>query len=103
MTSSMAGRLRQLAVSTKSKRVILFFHLRRFRASCNVQGMDSIPPRFDPNPPPRRTGWIVYAVIASFFLFLSVLANLVLFGLTFGGGGREKLTLASHKSRYEEH
>ena len=65
--------------------------------------MDSIPPRFDPNPPPRRTGWIVYAVIASFFLFLSVLANLVLFGLTFGGARGEKITMSSHKSRYEEH
>jgi protease-4 len=79
------------------------FRLRQFQASCNVLAMDSIPPRFDQNPPPRRTGWIVYAVIVTFFLFLSVLANLVLFGITFGGGGREKLTLASHKSRYEEH
>src|SRR5664280_686369 len=83
----------------------MLFHLRQFQASCNVLGMDSIPPRFDQNPPPRRTGWIVYAVIVSFFLFLSVLANLVLFGITFGGtGGGEKFTMSSNKARtYEEH
>lgn len=79
------------------------FHLRRFQGSCNVLGMDSIPPRFDQNPPPRRTGWIVYAVIVTFFLFLSVLANLVLFGITFSGGRGDKITMASHKARYEEH
>lgn len=65
--------------------------------------MDSIPPRFDQSPPPRRTGWIVYAVIVTFFLFLSVLANLVLFGITFSGGRGDKITMASHKARYEEH
>ncbi len=67
--------------------------------------MDSVPPRFAANPPPRRTGWIVYAVIVSFFLFLSVLANLVLFGITFGGtGGADKFTMSSHKTKtYEEH
>ncbi|HUJ11974.1 MAG TPA: signal peptide peptidase SppA [Verrucomicrobiae bacterium] len=66
--------------------------------------MDPIPPRFGQSPPPRRTGWIVYAVVISFFLFLSVLANLVLFGITFGGSGGEKIAMASHKGRtYEEH
>jgi len=68
--------------------------------------MDPTPPRFEPNPPPRRTGWIVYAVIVSFFLFLSVLANLVLFGITFGGSSGEKIAMTTRSSKlrtYEEH
>jgi protease-4 len=63
--------------------------------------MDSIPPFVGQNPSPKRTGWIVYAVIITFFLFLSVLGNLILFGMTFGGRG-EKIGMG-HKSRYEEH
>ena len=34
--------------------------------------------------PPRRTGWIVYSVIISFFFLVSVLANFVLLALCFG-------------------
>ena len=62
--------------------------------------MAMIPPFVDQNPPPKRTGWIVYAVIITFFLFVSVLANLVLFGALFGTG--DKFTAGHHKSRYEE-
>jgi protease-4 len=51
--------------------------------------------------PPRRTGWIVYSVIVTFFLFLSVLANLVLFAVAFGGGGRQS-GFVGHRAAYEE-
>jgi protease-4 len=64
--------------------------------------MDSVPPYLgSQTPPPRRTGWIVYAVIVTFFLFLSVLANLVLFAVLFGGAGREAISVTRH-GRYEE-
>ncbi|MBM3859993.1 MAG: signal peptide peptidase SppA [Verrucomicrobia bacterium] len=39
-----------------------------------------IPPLIQPSAP-KRTGWIVYSVIATFFLFLSLLAGFVLLGL----------------------
>ena len=39
--------------------------------------MNELPPTLTaPTPAPKRTGWIVYAVIVSFFFALSVLANL---------------------------
>ncbi|MGA2605765.1 MAG: signal peptide peptidase SppA [Verrucomicrobiia bacterium] len=65
--------------------------------------MDPVPPYLvsQPPPPPRRTGWIVYAVIVTFFLFLSVLANLVLFAAAFGGAGTETISVTRH-GRYEE-
>jgi protease-4 len=64
--------------------------------------MDSVPPYLGSQaPPPRRTGWIVYAVIVTFLLFLSVLANLVLFAVAFGGAGREAISVTRH-GRYEE-
>jgi protease-4 len=65
--------------------------------------MDSVPPYLvsQPTPPPRRTGWIVYAVIVTFFLFLSVLANLVLFAVAFRGAGTETISVSRH-GRYEE-
>ncbi|MGD0017437.1 MAG: signal peptide peptidase SppA [Verrucomicrobiia bacterium] len=38
-----------------------------------------------PNQPPRRTGWIVYSVIVSFFFLVSVLANCALLVFCFHG------------------
>ena len=70
---------------------------------CNVLFVDA-PPLYSAsqNPPPRRrTGWIVYAVIITLFLFLSVLANLCLFGFVFGKGHAVGLTV-SQRSHYEE-
>jgi protease-4 len=69
---------------------------------CKVQPVDA-PPLYpvSQSPPRRRTGWIVYAVIITFFLFLSVLANLTLFGFVFGkghGGG----SAMTRSARYEE-
>jgi protease-4 len=66
--------------------------------------MSSVPPYLvnQPPPPPKRTGWIVYAVIVTFFLFLSVLANLVLFAAAFGGGASQTISM-SRRGRYEEH
>jgi protease IV len=65
--------------------------------------MDSVPPYLvSQPPPPRRTGWIVYAVIVTFFLFLSVLGNLVLLATTFGAGGADAISITSHRGRYEE-
>jgi protease-4 len=65
--------------------------------------MNSVPPYLvsPPPPPPRRTGWIVYAVIVTFFLFLSVLANLVLFAAVFGTGRTDVISV-THRGRYEE-
>jgi len=64
--------------------------------------MDSAPPYLvGQPPPPRRTGWIVYAVIITFFLFLSVLANLALFAVAFGGSGTQAISVSRH-GRYEE-
>lgn len=44
---------------------------------------------------PRRTGWIVYSVIATFLLFVSVVANLVLFAMALSPGG-ESLRRGEH-------
>ena len=52
-------------------------------------------------PPRRRTGWIVYAVIITFFLFISALANLALFGFVFGKGHGGNIAV-SQQRRYEE-
>jgi protease IV len=83
----------------KNKLLLL---LRRFPPSCNVLRMESAPPYLgSQNQPPKRTGWIVYAVIITFFLFLSVLANLALFGVAIGGGHAESLTGSRH-GRYQE-
>jgi protease-4 len=60
--------------------------------------MNGVPPYV--NQPPRRTGWIVYSVIVTFFLFLSVLANLVLFALAMGGEA-DGIPIA-RRMRYEE-
>ena len=64
--------------------------------------MDAAPPYLgSQNQPPKRTGWIVYGVIVTFFLFLSVLANLVLFAVAFGGGHTDGIAVSRH-GRYEE-
>jgi protease-4 len=64
--------------------------------------MDAAPPYLgNQGQPPKRTGWIVYAVIVTFFLFLSVLANLVLFAVAFGGGRADGISISRH-GRYEE-
>jgi len=52
-------------------------------------------------PPRRRTGWIVYAVIITFFLFLSVVANLALFGWVFGKGHGSGISI-TRNNRYQE-
>ncbi len=51
--------------------------------------------------PPKRTGWIVYAVIVTFFLFLSLLANLVLFAIVAGSGTGE-VSLITHRTQFQE-
>ena len=61
--------------------------------------MSEVPPVI--SPAPRRTGWIVYAVIVSFLLLVSVLANLVLFALAVGSG--RKLPIETHRTQqYQE-
>jgi len=55
-----------------------------------------------PKPAPRRTGWIVYAVIATFFLCLSLLANLALLALLSGTGSSMSFDTARHRD-FEEH
>ena len=62
--------------------------------------MNGTPPQVNvPIQPPRRTGWVVYAVIMTFFLVLSVLANLGLLALLVGGYHG---TLDGTPKRYEE-
>jgi protease-4 len=61
--------------------------------------MNGIPPVAYPQPP-KRTGWIVYSVIVSFFLLMSVLANFALLGLLFSTGG--KAGIDGHRTSYEE-
>jgi protease-4 len=39
--------------------------------------------------PVRRTGWLVYSVVVTFFLFLSILGNLVVLTVVLGGGSSE--------------
>ncbi len=62
---------------------------------------ESLPP-LHPTPAassPKRTGWIVYAVIITFLLFVSLLTNLILFGLIFGSS---ESSLTTRRSRLEE-
>ena len=63
--------------------------------------MNEMPPTLTaPTPAPKRTGWIVYAVIVSFFFVLSVLANLGMLAklaLHDGFGTHE-----THRSNYQE-
>ncbi len=54
-----------------------------------------------PAPPRRRTGWIIYALFITFFLFLSVLANLALFGFLFGKSHGTSFAV-NQRNRYEE-
>lgn len=66
-------------------------------------GMDTVPPYLGSQPPPpKRTGWVVYAVIVTFFLFLSVLGNLVLFTMAMGGSHTDGMSTANRRLRYEE-
>ena len=63
--------------------------------------MNGIPPLLaQPAPTPKRTGWIVYAVIVTFFLTLSALANFGLLALLAGGGTTE---FESKNSSWQEH
>jgi protease-4 len=56
-----------------------------------------------PLPPvaqPKRTGWIVYSVLATFFLLMSVMANFALLALLLSGSG--SLFDDGHHRLYEE-
>ena len=62
--------------------------------------MNEMPPTLTASQPPKRTGWIVYAVIVSFFFALSVLANLgMLAKLAFHDGFG---THETHRANYQE-
>lgn len=63
--------------------------------------MDISPPLLSPTspPPPKRTGWVVYAVCLTILLFVSLLANLVLLGFALRGGDGK---LGLHRSRLQE-
>src|ERR1043166_9009251 len=62
--------------------------------------MNGTPPVAYPQPA-KRTGWIVYSVIITFFLLMSVLANFVMLALIVSAGG--KAGLESRRAAYEEH
>jgi protease IV len=103
MTSNMARQVTPLLRGDQVKNGLLF-RLRRWNSLCNVLPVEAppfYPTRNSPPPPRRRTGWIVYAVFITFVLFLSVLANLALFGFVFGKGHAGGLAV-TQRSRYEE-
>jgi protease IV len=63
--------------------------------------MNGTPPLLvQPAPAPKRTGWIVYAVIITFFLVLSVLANFGLLALLAGSGATD---LEVKREQLQEH
>jgi protease IV len=66
--------------------------------------MNGIPPLLvQPAPAPKRTGWIVYAVIVTFFLTLSALANFGLLALLAGNGATEfEAKQSNWQERYVE-
>lgn len=102
MTSNMAGQVTPIFSCDQVKKVLLLLRLRRLNSLCNVVLVDA-PPYYpvSQNPPPRRrTGWIVYAVIITLFLVLSVLGNLALFGFVFGKG--HGALSVNQRSHYEE-
>lgn len=71
----------------------------RGRNGCGMfRSMEQQPPLVTPAAP-KRTGWIVYSVIATLFLFMSVLANFVLLALLAGGSST---TFETRRQRYEE-
>ena len=62
--------------------------------------MNETPPFLTLPQPPKRTGWVVYAVIVTFFFVLSVLVNLGMLAklaVLDGIGARE-----THRSRFQE-
>jgi len=61
--------------------------------------MNGIPPVAYPQAP-KRTGWVVYAVIVTFFLLMSVLANFALLGLLVSVGG--KPSIDGRRTVYDE-
>jgi len=71
------------------------FRLRHGLRSGKVRAMQTTPPLLDSPAPGRRTGWVVYSVLVTFVLFLSLLANLVLFTMALGGGRGD---LRQHRS-----
>ena len=64
------------------------FRLPRLHRYVTVAAMNDVPPPLinQPTVSPRRTGWIVFAVIACFFLVISVLANFGLLAALIGSG-----------------
>ncbi len=66
---------------------------------CNAP-MNGTPPLIHtPYPAPRRAGWVVYSVIVSILLFISVFANFIMFAVVVGPGGGETF----HRNlRYQE-
>jgi len=67
--------------------------------------MNGTPPLLvQPAPTPKRTGWIVYAVIITFFLVLSALANVGLLALLAGSGATTDLEIKHElwQERYVE-
>src|SRR5436190_1821470 len=63
--------------------------------------MNGQPPLILQSPAPKRTGWIVYAVILTFLFFVSVLANFGLLALVAGTGAGET-RVGGRRAYYEE-
>ena len=75
------------------------FSLLRRQGCGTLTGMNEMPPipHLLPQPAPRRTGWVVYALIVSFFFALSVVINLGLLAkLTLLDGFSARDTHRSH-------
>ena len=72
--------------------------LRECDGSCIVLPVNGVPPLI--KPPPKRTGWVVFSVIVTFFLLLSVLANMVLLAVL--KGGPAEASFGSTRTRFYE-
>jgi protease-4 len=63
--------------------------------------MNATPPLMaQPAPAPKRTGWIVYAVIVTFFFVLSLLVSFGLLAMWVGGGSTP---VDTRRERWQEH
>ena len=70
------------------------------KAGASYRAMNGTPPLLSPPAPaPRRTGWIVYAVLITFFLVISVFAN---FGLLALLGGKAGIDAESKREHLQE-
>lgn len=75
--------------------------LRVVHRSGKLTRVNELPPLLNP-PRPKRSGWVVYGVIISFFLVMSVAANFGLLALLAGSGSHASLDGVTHSPAFQE-